>query len=40
MDDNFPIIWEKGAITGAYGYIYTIFGLETSHASLSEHALR
>jgi hypothetical protein len=27
-------------MTRAYGYIYTIFGLETSHASLSEQALQ
>ena len=25
---------EKGTMTRAYGYIYTIFGLEASHASL------
>jgi hypothetical protein len=28
------------AMTRAYGYIYTIFGLEASHTSLSEQALR
>jgi hypothetical protein len=29
-----------GAMTRAYGYIYTIFDLEASNASLSKQALR
>jgi hypothetical protein len=40
MDDHLPIIWGKGIMTRAYGYIYTIFGLEASYASLSEQVLR
>jgi hypothetical protein len=30
----------KRAMTKAYGYIHAIFGLEASHASVSEQALR
>ena len=38
-EGNNPLYSEQ-TMTRAYGYIYTIFGLEASHASLSGQALR